>query len=324
MTKKTNTKKPSKGARSRKVSLRDPLVFVDTCVLLDFYRTRQEAGLKLLRRLDGIHDRLICTYQVEMEFKKNRQRVLLDSLKALKHPDSPTPPAYLAQAATMKAAKKDLEKARKRIGLLKQRLARALANPTTNDPVYKTVQRLFTHQSEWCLTRDKAVRTRMRRLAFKRFILGYPPRKDEDTSIGDALNWEWIVDCGKRTPSDIIIVSRDSDYGATVDKESFPNDWLLQEFRDRVSKKRHLVLAPRLSDALERMSVHVTNEEKNEEDAVVCGGVIPGSGADPVTPLSPEDTIRLVQHHLEMVTRQYQRLKDLVESDDPDHEGPGT
>ena len=28
------------------------------------------------------------------------------------------------------------------------------------------------------------------RLAWRRFLLGYPPRKANDTSIGDAVNWE--------------------------------------------------------------------------------------------------------------------------------------
>ena len=55
------------------------LVFVDTNILLDFYRFRRESGLVLLQRFDKIHDRLITTYQVEMEFKKNRQRVILDA-----------------------------------------------------------------------------------------------------------------------------------------------------------------------------------------------------------------------------------------------------
>ena len=55
------------------------------------------------------------------------------------------------------------------------------------------------------------------RLAWRRFLLGYPPRKADDTSIGDAVNWEWVVDCAKRANADVVIVSRDSDYGVRLE-----------------------------------------------------------------------------------------------------------
>ena len=70
----------------------------------------------------------------------------------------------------------------------------------------------------------------------------YPPRKKNDTSTGDALNWEWLIQCGKNLPGKIIIVSRDSDYGATVKNHSFINDHLLQEYKGRVGPRRAIQL----------------------------------------------------------------------------------
>jgi predicted nucleic acid-binding protein len=43
----------------------DHLIFVDTNILLDFYRSRNEASLRLLNHIDTLHDKLITTYQVE-------------------------------------------------------------------------------------------------------------------------------------------------------------------------------------------------------------------------------------------------------------------
>lgn len=61
-----NTAKKKKG----------PLLFVDTNVLLDFYRANNNAGVALLAKLDGLHDCIITTCQVEMEFKKNGRESL--------------------------------------------------------------------------------------------------------------------------------------------------------------------------------------------------------------------------------------------------------
>ena len=94
------------------------------------------------------------------------------------------------------------------------------------------------------------VRRLIRRQAWRRFMLGYPPRKSGDTSIGDAVNWEWIVQCAKESGNDVVIVSRDSDYGVSMDRVQYLNDWLSEEFKDRVSRKRSIRLTGRLAEAL--------------------------------------------------------------------------
>ena len=49
----------------------------------------------------------------------------------------------------------------------------------------------------------------------------YRHRKKNDTSIGDAINWEWIVHCAENSNAAIHIVSRDSDYGVVFDDVAF-------------------------------------------------------------------------------------------------------
>src|ERR1700720_3909675 len=55
---------------------------------------------------------------------------------------------------------------------------------------------------------------------FRRFLFGCPPRKKNDSSIGDAINWEWIVECANACQAEIHIVSRDTDYGITLEEKS--------------------------------------------------------------------------------------------------------
>jgi len=243
-----------------------PIVFIDTNILLDAYRSRNDVGLHLIERLDEVQEHLITTYQVEMEFKKNRQSAILESLSTLKPPDqSVSAPAFLSQAKTVEMIGRNSKDTKKRILGLKNRIEKILGSPTTHDPVYKVAQRLFSADSELNLKRTDKRKHQIRRRAWKRFILGYPPQKKKDTSTGDGVNWEWIVDCVADTNRDVIIVSRDTDFGCTISKTSFPNDLLIQELRERTKLTRKLTLTPRLSQALNALKVKVTKEEEKEE-----------------------------------------------------------
>jgi len=263
-----------------------PIVFIDTNIWLDAYRSRNDVGLHLIKRLDDVQKHLISTYQVEMEFKKNRQSAILEALTSLKPPEqSISAPAFLSQAKTVELIGKNSKDTKKRISGLKARIENILANPTTHDPVYQVAQRVFNAKSDLNLNRSDKRKLGIRRRAWKRFVLGYPPRKKNDTSTGDGINWEWIVDCVETTNRDLIIVSRDGDFGCRVGENSFPNDWLVQELKERTKKTRKITLTPRLSSALDALKVKVTKEEKQEETASLQE-----------TMSSIQDTIRGIQN----------------------------
>ena len=100
-------------------------------------------------------------------------------------------------------------------------------------------------------------------------MLGYPPRKNSDNSIGDAVNWEWIIKCAETSKKHIIIVTRDTDFGAIHENESYLNDWLKQEFKQRISQQRKLVLTDKLSRAFQYVEIPVTMEMIEEEEKVI-------------------------------------------------------
>lgn len=257
---KTNTKKL------------DAYIFIDTNILLDFYRIkRSDVSLKYLKEIETHKNLIICSSQVEMEYKKNRQSAILESIGEVKKYNNVnlSVPAIISDAKAVdmiKKSKKEIDSQQKKI---KERIEKILKNPGVHDPVYKILQKVFKHESNINLNRENKQRFRIRRLAMKRFMLGYPPRKSGDNSIGDAVNWEWIIKCAEDSKKDIIIVTRDTDFGAIHEKESYLNDWLKQEFRQRINQQRKIILTDKLSIAFKLVEIPVTQEMVEEEENVI-------------------------------------------------------
>jgi hypothetical protein len=245
------------------------LLFVDTNIWLDFYRTRSDAGLALLKNTEAISDRIIVTYQLESEFKKNRQAAILEGMQELKAPLQIPRPGLFSDVKATEIMNRNVKQAEKRVKDLKAKLIRALENPSANDPVYQACQRIFHKDDSLVLTREQKIRHVIRRRAFRRFLHGCPPRKKTDTSIGDAINWEWIVYCATQHNAEVVIVSRDADFGITVDNKAYINDHLKQEFSERVSKKRKVILYIRLSEALKHLAIPISKKVEDAEKEIV-------------------------------------------------------
>lgn len=250
----------------------DALIFIDTNIFLDFYRIRKtDVSMKYLEEIEKHKNIIISTNQVEMEYKKNRQTVILESIGEVKKINNVNlvVPAIISDAKAVemiKKSKKEIDSQQKK---MKERIEKILKNPNLNDPVYKILQKLFSHNSPINLNRENKQRFAVRRLALKRFMLGYPPRKNSDNSIGDSINWEWIIKCAETTKKHIIIVTRDTDFGAIHENESYINDWLKQEFRQRISQQRKLILTDKLSTAFKFVQIPVTEEMINEENELI-------------------------------------------------------
>src|ERR1700722_19516746 len=245
------------------------LLFIDTNIWLDFYRASNETSLQLLSHTKAIIDKIIVTFQLESEFKANRQAAIIDGIRLLKAPDFTHRLGIFSGAKATKIIKRNLSDAKKGVETLQERLRRVLEEPGTHDPVYKAFQQILNRKSDLSITRSDKRRFTIRRRAFKRFLHGFPPRKRSDTSIGDAFNWEWMVHCAQQKGMGLVIVSRDADYGVTHREKSYVNDHLQQEFGERVSKRRHLSLHTKLSDALKLFEVKVSPQEEQAEKELV-------------------------------------------------------
>lgn len=250
----------------------DALLFIDTNILLDFYRDRKsDVSMKFLEQIEACRDRLILGSQVEMEYKKNRQHVILESLGKFGAPDwgKLSAPALVSEtqaAGMIDKHRKELVKQQK---ILTEKIQAILERPGTQDEVYKVLQRVFKHESPYNLDREDKRRFAIRRLARKRFSLGYPPRKKNETSYGDSINWEWLIQCSIDSGKDVVIVTRDTDFGVIYKNKSYLNDWLAQEFKQRVSQKRKLKLTASLSEGLKVVHAKVTKEMEAAERAML-------------------------------------------------------
>lgn len=257
---------------AKKIETIDALIFIDTNIFLDFYRIRKsDISMKYLEQIENHLDLIITTSQVEMEYKKNRQSVILESIDEIKKIGTVTGniPAILSNTKAVEMISKSRKEIQTKKKNLKDKIEKILKNPVYNDLVYKSLQKLFRNKSEINLNRENKKRFKTRNLAKKRFLLGYPPRKKSDNSIGDALNWEWIITCALETGKHIILVTRDNDFGCTYEKESYLNDWLLQEFKQRTSRQRKIILTDKLSKAFQLVKIPVTQEMIEEENKVI-------------------------------------------------------
>lgn len=247
------------------------IFFIDTNVYLDFYRLSGESAKRQLASLERHADKLITSEQVRMEFLKNRQKVISKALSDLKAPNNEGIPQIFSESRSAKSLSSARQQATKRFKELKTHAIKFLDDPSRYDEVYKTFNRIYRKDTRLTLSRSMKVRYEIRNLARKRFILGYPPRKQNDTSIGDAVNWEWIIRCAQTEDGapHVMIVSRDGDYGATIERKTFLNDWLRREFKERLGKNRKIELTDSLTNALKRMGELVKKEDESEEDVIL-------------------------------------------------------
>jgi hypothetical protein len=246
--------------------MKNSIIFIDTNIFLDFYRFQGDSRLPLLDQISQNSNRIITSEQVQMEFKKNRQKVILELLKQMESPNWKVlmAPSFLADTKLAKAILKHKDRINALHSKLKNNLASIMKEPRKYDRVFSALEKLFANNGPYNLTRKKPILQNIYELAQKRFLLGYPPRKNDDTSCGDAINWEWIILCAQESNKHIIIVSRDKDYG-----DKYVNDWLLKEFRERVSHRRKIILMDNLSDAFKAIDIPVKKEEEREEKRLI-------------------------------------------------------
>jgi hypothetical protein len=238
----------TKKRRKRQRSPQSWLLFIDTNILLDFYRLQGESAIRTLDLLEKHKDSLILGDQLRMEFMNNRQEAVVAGIEKVVKPQRPTLPAILLDAQAAKTWMKAHDTAEDRWKTVRKRIETILNDPIHADVVYQRLMRIFDHESRFNLRRPDKRRFEIRRLARKRFSLGYPPRKPKAISLGDSIHWEWIIACARpdeRERHDVMIVSRDGDFGKNLGKISIINDWLLREFKERVSPQRQIVLLPR-------------------------------------------------------------------------------
>jgi hypothetical protein len=181
-------------------------LFIDTNILLDFYRYSND-DLEKLNQLEDLIVKaedinLIVTSQQVDEFYRNRDKVIADASKELK--PAASLPELFSGHADFKDIKDRADGLRKDIERIKRdTLDGAKVGTLRADQI---INRLLA--SAIMVDDDTYAKAR------RRSAVGNPPGKPG--SIGDAINWEMLL---KHAPDgeDIHIISRDGDYASALD-----------------------------------------------------------------------------------------------------------
>jgi predicted nucleic acid-binding protein len=199
-----------------------PKIFIDTNVYLDFYRAQKDTFKNLEELLSTYAAMLVFPEQVFLEFKRNREMRLSETIKNFKGLEIKLPPSSIAsQLPNYTRLQRATRLFNKRLSLLCKDLEDRL-NDKTKDEVYTYVVNLYNQATKIPTSSQYIDQAQVRRL------LGNPPRPQSgySHSIGDEIIWEALLD---GVNDDLIIVSRDGTY-----RDHF--NFLKEEYLEKTGK----------------------------------------------------------------------------------------
>lgn len=243
---------------------KNKLIFIDTNIFLDFYRLDNGIEVSLIQTLLQHKERIIFSDVVLYEFMNNRAGILVGAIKGLKSYLNQTKATVIPPIGKTCFDNIEFEKGRvlidSVIGKLSKHLVELLANPRS-DKVYELLEKLNESQSVKSLRLNDDNWNEIFKRAQERFMSGQPPRKTKDVSFGDAINWEWILECVRNTSNleAVIIVTRDGDFGITANKKVYLNNWLAREFYS-VAPGTCVEIESNLGSALKKIGVPVMSD----------------------------------------------------------------
>lgn len=202
-------------------------VFIDTNILLDIYHLSGpdlEELRKLKKMVENGKVELLVSSQVVDEFWRNRERVIADALKAFRESKAAAKiPNIIRIYPEAKELKATVDKANEMVKALALKAASDIENDTLKAD--KVIRELFSAITVGEITDDVYAR------ASRRSSVGNPPGKKD--SIGDAINWEWLLEQEIEFWDDeLIIISADGDYESELTRGN-PREYLLREWRDK-------------------------------------------------------------------------------------------
>jgi hypothetical protein len=204
-------------------------LFIDTNILLSFYSLNQDdldELNKIIVAIDKQQITLLFTDQIIDEFNRNREQRIDGAIKSLRtqtfNPQFPQLCEDYPEVETLRESLKHYEQAH--ASLTEKILIDIKAKTLKADLI---IQSLFSLGKQ--LTNSTAILDRAR----FRMGVGNPPGKNN--SLGDAINWECLLD---ETPDgeDLYFITGDKDYCSALNDDEF-SDFLLTEWYNRKQTK---------------------------------------------------------------------------------------
>lgn len=197
-------------------------IFIDTNILLNFYHLSGpdlDELLKVIKLAENKKLNVLVPMQVRDEFLRNRENVIRDALNQFaKTKAVSSVPNLVRTNPKWPELRKAIQGVNDLVKELQEETNTEIAdNKLKADEVIRS---LFTQCP------PKSISSKVVERAKLRMALGNPPGKEE--SLGDAINWEWLLDT-LPAKSDLTIISMDGDYESEL-KEGEPKQFLREEW----------------------------------------------------------------------------------------------
>jgi predicted nucleic acid-binding protein len=206
-------------------------LFIDTNILLSFYSLNQDDLAELSKLIDAIDSQqitLLLTDQIIDEFNRNREQRIDGAIKSFRtqtfNPQYPQLCEDYSEIDSLRDSLKHYEQAHAAL------VTKILADiKTKNLKADRIIQSLFRLGKQLSGNSEILDRARFR------MGVGNPPGKNN--SLGDAINWECLLD---EIPEgeDLYFVTGDKDYCSALNDEEF-SDFLLAEWASKKQTKIH-------------------------------------------------------------------------------------
>jgi PIN domain len=206
-------------------------LFIDTNILLSFYSLNQEDLAELSKLSDLIaqkHITLLLTDQIVDEFNRNREQRIDGAIKSIRsqtfNPQFPQLCEDYPEVDRVRESLKHYEQAHT-----------ALMNQITIDIKAKNLKADRIIQSFFTLGQKLPAHSQILDRARFRMGVGNPPGKNN--SLGDAINWECLLEAIP-AGEDLFFVTGDKDYCSALNDDDF-SDFLQTEWFNHKQKPIH-------------------------------------------------------------------------------------
>jgi PIN domain len=235
-------------------------LFLDANVLLDFFRFGDDdisEVAKIVALISGKEITLYINEQLENEFERNRERVLVESFSSIKSSKiSLRTPNYCTSFPELAALNVSLKTAGKAHADLITSIEQKLRNREL--PADKLIGSLFKDAKKIAIGTDIIAKARLR------LDLGNPPGKKG--SIGDAIHWECLLSL--QSGYSVDLVSRDSDFASELDGTKISN-FLTNEWQTKFGKHSSINLFPSLGSFLRARFPNIKLSEESEKEELI-------------------------------------------------------
>lgn len=199
-------------------------IFIDTNILLEIYHLSGpdlDELQKIARLVYHQKIRIYMNQQVEDEFWRNREGTIADAIKQFEKTKAEK---TLPNLVRTHEAVENLSRIVSEVNTVKNKILEDIKGNIENNSFKadEVIKSLFD------IAKPKPINPELLQKARLRLDLGNPPGKKG--SLGDAINWEYLIETIDEG-NDLIIISADGDYESELRKEK------LREFLEREWKK---------------------------------------------------------------------------------------